>query len=137
MAGTPSRDFISITRAKLSLRAEVNEAVGLLGDITNLYLNTSLLLLLLKKETVLRQSLFLMAGTTRLELATSCVTGMRSNQLSYAPMLFVFNFQEMQLSWFKIKLRFALSSPRLRSHKLGIRILYLLNFFLQVVRVIF
>ena len=26
-----------------------------------------------------------MAGTTRLELATSCVTGMRSNQLSYAP----------------------------------------------------
>ena len=25
------------------------------------------------------------AGTTRLELATSCVTGMRSNQLSYAP----------------------------------------------------
>ena len=28
-----------------------------------------------------------MAGTTRLELATSCVTGMRSNQLSYAPML--------------------------------------------------
>ena len=29
--------------------------------------------------------LLLMAGTTRLELATSCVTGMRSNQLSYAP----------------------------------------------------
>ena len=28
-----------------------------------------------------------MAGTTRLELATSCVTGMRSNQLSYAPIL--------------------------------------------------
>ncbi len=27
----------------------------------------------------------LMAGTTRLELATSCVTGKRSNQLSYAP----------------------------------------------------
>ena len=27
-----------------------------------------------------------MAGTTRLELATSCVTGMRSNQLSYAPL---------------------------------------------------
>ena len=26
-----------------------------------------------------------MAGTTRLELATSCVTGKRSNQLSYAP----------------------------------------------------
>lgn len=26
-----------------------------------------------------------MAGTTRLELATSCVTGMRSNQLNYVP----------------------------------------------------
>lgn len=33
-----------------------------------------------------------MAGTTRLELATSCVTGMRSNQLSYAPMFIVLNF---------------------------------------------
>ena len=27
----------------------------------------------------------LVAGTTRLELATSCVTGMHSNQLNYAP----------------------------------------------------
>ena len=27
----------------------------------------------------------LLAGTTRLELATFCVTGRRSNQLSYAP----------------------------------------------------
>ena len=26
-----------------------------------------------------------MAGVTRVELATSCVTGMRSNQLSYTP----------------------------------------------------
>jgi hypothetical protein len=26
-----------------------------------------------------------MAGPTRLELATSCVTGMRSNQLNYDP----------------------------------------------------
>ena len=32
------------------------------------------------------------AGTTRLELATSCVTGMRSNQLSYAPVI-IFNFK--------------------------------------------
>ncbi len=29
----------------------------------------------------------LMAGQTRLELATSCVTGMHSNQLSYWPLL--------------------------------------------------
>ena len=28
-----------------------------------------------------------MAGATRLELATSCVTGMRSNQLNYAPIV--------------------------------------------------
>ena len=28
---------------------------------------------------------FIMAGVTRLELATSCVTGRRSNQLSYTP----------------------------------------------------
>ena len=28
---------------------------------------------------------FLMAGATRLELATPCVTGMYSNQLNYAP----------------------------------------------------
>ena len=34
---------------------------------------------------------FLMAGLTRLELATSCVTGRHSNQLSYNPKLF--NFQ--------------------------------------------
>ena len=36
------------------------------------------------KKPVLRQA-FLMAGVTRLELATSCVTGRRSNQLSYTP----------------------------------------------------
>ena len=33
-----------------------------------------------------------MAGTTRLELATSAVTGQRSNQLNYVPNLFVFNY---------------------------------------------
>ena len=31
-----------------------------------------------------------MAGATRLELATSDVTGRRSNQLSYAPAIFRF-----------------------------------------------
>ena len=30
-----------------------------------------------------------MAGPTRLELATSCVTGMRSNQLNYDPACFM------------------------------------------------
>ncbi len=29
-----------------------------------------------------------MAGSTRLELATSCVTGRRSNQLNYDPVTF-------------------------------------------------
>ena len=40
-----------------------------------------------------------MAGTTRLELATSCVTGMRSNQLSYAPIpiYIVFNLDSTSL----------------------------------------
>ena len=33
----------------------------------------------------LRKSLRRMAGPTRLELATSCVTGRRSNQLNYGP----------------------------------------------------
>ena len=36
------------------------------------------------KKTSTREA-FLMAGVTRLELATSCVTGRRSNQLSYTP----------------------------------------------------
>ena len=31
-----------------------------------------------------------MAGSTRLELATSCVTGRRSNQLNYDPVIFIF-----------------------------------------------
>ena len=31
----------------------------------------------------------IMAGVTRLELATSCVTGRRSNQLSYTPITMV------------------------------------------------
>ena len=35
----------------------------------------------------------LMAGTTGIEPATSCVTGMHSNQLSYAPIHYsIFNF---------------------------------------------
>ena len=34
---------------------------------------------------IIKIDLDLMAGVTRLELATSCVTGKRSNQLSYTP----------------------------------------------------
>ena len=30
-----------------------------------------------------------MAGVTRVELATSCVTGRRSNQLSYTPKVYM------------------------------------------------
>jgi hypothetical protein len=35
---------------------------------------------------ILRKLLRNMAGTTRLELATSAVTGQRSNQLNYVPL---------------------------------------------------
>ena len=61
-----------------------------------------LIIFVLKKEISFDIS-FLMAGTTRLELATSCVTGMRSNQ------------------------------TELRSHTLVTYLLYLLIFFLQEV----
>lgn len=97
MAGTPGRDFISKARAALLLRAEVNEAIGLFGGATSLILLLlPLVPLNIKKGTSEEVPFFIMAGTTRLELATSCVTGMRSNQLSYAPMSIVFNYQ----NWF-------------------------------------
>src|SRR5712671_6364548 len=35
-----------------------------------------------------------MAGTTRLELATSAVTGQRSNQLNYVPTLFSYLYRK-------------------------------------------
>ena len=35
-----------------------------------------------------------MAGTTRLELATSAVTGQRSNQLNYVPNLFSYLYRK-------------------------------------------
>ena len=47
--------------------------------------------------------LLLMAGTTRLELATSCVTGMRSNQLSYAP---IFGCQQIYNNMLKKNLQY-------------------------------
>ncbi len=42
---------------------------------------------LMKQKTRPYQALLLIAGTTGLEPATYCVTGSRSNQLSYAPVL--------------------------------------------------
>ncbi len=39
----------------------------------------------IQKRNLVFQQGFLLAGATRLELATSCVTGMHSNQLNYAP----------------------------------------------------
>jgi hypothetical protein len=38
-----------------------------------------------------------MAGTTRLELATSAVTGQRSNQLNYVPSLFSWGLWETRM----------------------------------------
>ncbi len=37
-----------------------------------------------------------MAGATRLELATPCVTGMYSNQLNYAPINFELPYTEQK-----------------------------------------
>ena len=42
---------------------------------------------MLRRKPVLSKLLKRMAGTTRLELATSAVTGQRSNQLNYVPTL--------------------------------------------------
>lgn len=47
------------------------------------------------KKTRIKRA-FLMAGVTRLELATSCVTGRRSNQLSYTPIGFVLSYTEQK-----------------------------------------
>ncbi len=46
--------------------------------------------------------IFSLAGTTRLELATSGVTGRRSNQLNYAPGIISSKFK-VQSSKFKVK----------------------------------
>ena len=58
---------------------------------------------IIKKEAF--QSLFFLAGTTGLEPATYCVTGSRSTQLSYAPV--IFNFLPVPGE------RFELSTPGL------------------------
>jgi hypothetical protein len=39
-----------------------------------------------------------LAGTTRLELATSAVTGQRSNQLNYVPSLLLNGFEEIRFT---------------------------------------
>src|SRR5260221_6285295 len=38
-----------------------------------------------------------MAGTTRLELATSAVTGQRSNQLNYVPTCFSYGYRQTRM----------------------------------------
>ena len=40
-----------------------------------------------------------MAGTTRLELATSAVTGQRSNQLNYVPTFFLAVTENPRIYW--------------------------------------
>ena len=42
------------------------------------------------------KSLKNMAGPTRLELATSCVTGRRSNRLNYGPAVVILNWWAVQ-----------------------------------------
>jgi hypothetical protein len=51
------------------------------GAISNTKTHFNLSLLVGVEETLKKK----MAGVTRLELATSCVTGRRSNRLSYTP----------------------------------------------------
>ena len=50
-----------------------------------------------KKTQSLRIAAFKVAGWTRLELATSCVTGRRSNQLNYHPLNFESQFRHIML----------------------------------------
>ena len=67
---------------------------------------------------MLPKSLFLLAGTTRLELATSDVTGRRSNQLNYAPEEnSVFTIGKWPMA-FKADCSMSLVSPLAVSNKL-------------------
>ena len=50
-----------------------------------------------KKNATLADCVFKVAGWTRLELATSCVTGRRSNQLNYHPLNFESQFRHIML----------------------------------------
>ena len=50
-----------------------------------------------KKPQVFELAAFKVAGWTRLELATSCVTGRRSNQLNYHPLNFESQFRQIML----------------------------------------
>ena len=60
-----------------------------LKNFSLFYIISQFLIFFIKnKKTSLKLVEFYMAGVTRLELATSCVTGRRSNQLSYTPISF-------------------------------------------------
>ena len=50
-----------------------------------------------KTPQVFELAAFKVAGWTRLELATSCVTGRRSNQLNYHPLNFESQFRQIML----------------------------------------
>jgi hypothetical protein len=54
-----------------------------------------------------------MAGVTRLELATSCVTGKRSNQLSYTPLKKFFVRKNLWEENYKLKNKFSIIFLRL------------------------
>ena len=54
-----------------------------------------------------------LAGPTRLELATSCVTGMRSNQLNYDPIEFDLMSNKLLMSLFVIELITTKMIPKL------------------------
>ena len=55
------------------------------------------------------QACFFMAGTKGLEPSTFCVTGRRSNQLSYAPIFFNFSFPQPDFQYFSLSLASFLS----------------------------
>ncbi len=88
------------------------------------------------------------AGSTRLELATSCVTGRRSNQLNYDPDYikrpsFLISFKKLKFNYFSPSgvltnpSRFVGTRPRLRSARRAEQSTptYLMNFFKKEIQI--
>src|SRR5258708_35743393 len=59
-----------------------------------------------------------MAGTTRLELATSAVTGQRSNQLNYVPSLFSSGSRETLDTFLLLSVDSPVSAISARNHRI-------------------